>query len=233
MEAIANWLKSKDYQEGVSLYQLHGSSDFLKEIFEAGEGDYTRQKLEEELILLLHKDFKGFRTIPSQEKEITILSAPDVNLSAHPINDSAQPVRASAQPIEVPKQPSNQGNIQYLKLIRRRNDLNRQITRNMALLDASTSKARRFETAKQIKSLDRAKRVVWAEIDYFDEYGFIMPIALKPEIKTDELQRLYVQIYKAEKRLEKTEVRNREKTEKLLQEKRNRVEQIRKERAGE
>lgn len=224
MEAIANWLKNKDYQEGVSLYQLHGSSDFLKKIFEAGEGDYTRQKLEEELTSLLPEYFKAVETIPTAERNITILSASPIDLSAPPINCTNE---------EVSKRPSSQDNIQYLKLLRRRNDLNRQITRNMALLDASTSRARRFETAKQIKSLDRAKREVWAEIDYFDAHGCFMPVAVKPEIKTDELQRLYVQIYKAEKRLEKTELRNREKTEKLLAEKRKRVEEIRKERASE
>src|SRR5690606_10304226 len=158
-----------NYYEGVSLYKLHGSSDFLKKIFEAGEGDYTRQKLEEELISLLPKDFKisikkesplsGWGNLENGFKldSAFIDEARDIDF------DFKKSILGKLPE----KKPSNQDNIQYLKLIRRRNDLNRQITRNMALLDASTSKARRFETAKQIKSLDRAKRTVWAEIDYF------------------------------------------------------------------
>src|SRR5690606_29332184 len=110
----------------------------------------------------------------------------------------------------------NQNNFHYLKLCRRRDELNRQISRNMVLLDETRSKSRRYETAKQLLSLDRKKREVWAEIDYYTEHGSMMPVAVKKEPKTDEIQRLYVQIYKAEKRLEKTELRNREKTEKLL-----------------
>ena len=184
MEAIANWLKNKDYQEGVSLYNLHGSSDFLKKIFESGEGDYTRQKLEEELTALLPKDSTPrWRDLEYKETDPRFI-IDKTRFADHdyykrqvlgswpPEEDPKEPSKLNGRELDViyidegvnipykEKQPSNQDNIQYLKLIRRRNDLNRQITRNMALLDASTSKARRFETAKQIKSLDRAKRVV-------------------------------------------------------------------------
>lgn len=129
--------------------------------------------------------------------------------------------------------PNTKTSIHYLKLCRYRDELNRQISRNMALLDMTRSKSRRHETAKQILSLHRKKVQVWAEIDYYTENGSLMPVAVKPELKTDELQRLYVQINKAEKRLQQKELRNRKKTEKLLQEKRKRVEQIRLERSAE
>lgn len=228
MEAIVKWLEDKDYQEGVRLYEDHGSSEFLKKIFNNGESDYSRKKLEEELLSLLSEGFK----ITSKPVFKKVNYDPDQSK----LNGVDLDVIYIDEAVDIPyeeNKPSSQDNINYLKLTRRRDELNRQISRNMVLLDVSTSKKRRYETAKQIISLDRAKRQVWAEIDYFLEHGSIMPVAVKPEIKTDELQRLYVQIYKAEKRLEKTELRNRAKTEKLLAEKRKRVEEIRKERSGE
>ena len=210
MVEIVKWLENKDYEAGVRLYNLHGSSALLKKIFSNGETGYSKQKLEEELEKL----------IPEVKQEINL----EVDYSKKTIPVEVEPTRFEDKDI------SRHDNINYLKLTRRRDELNRQISRNMVLLDVSTSKVRRFETAKQIKNLYRLKTEAWAEIDYFLDNGSFKPIAVKEQPKTDELQRLYVQIYKAEKRLEKTELRNRGKTEKLLATKRARVEEIRKER---
>lgn len=204
MKDVQEWFENKDYDEGLKLYDKYGDSSFLKELFRSGETDFTRNKLTDELINIA-AEVKG-------KREIVNSPVPE------------------PEPKPEPVKPDHKSSFAYLKLCKRRDDLNRQISRNMVLLDESRSKNRRFEAAKQIIGLDRKKREVWAEIDYFTEHGHLMPVAVKKEPKTDEIQRLYVQIWKAEKRLGKEELRNREKTEKLLAEKRVRLAKLKAER---
>lgn len=219
MKDVKEWFENKDYDEGVKLYDEYGDSSFLKELFRSGETDFTRNKLTDELISLSAKVMKP-NVSKSEPNTVEMIN----KTNYFPF--IPQPIYQDIKPEKKKKESS----FAYLKLCKRRDDLNRQISRNMVLLDESRSKNRRFEAAKQIISLDRKKREVWAEIDYFTEHGHLMPVAVKKEPKTDEIQRLYVQIWKAEKRLEKEDLRNREKTEKLLAEKRERLAKLKQER---
>lgn len=235
MKEVQNWLKEKDYDEGVKLYCRIGSDSFLKSIFESGDTFYTRQKLLEELSkFITEKPISPVRQWNPSDYDKEFNDAFTDALTKSFQAESTQSIINEQCPINTStnlEQNYNQNNFRYLKLCKRRDELNRQISRNMVLLDETRSKSRRHETAKQILSLDRKKREIWAEIDYYTEHGELMPVAVKKEPKTDEIQRLYVQIYKAEKRLQKTELRNREKTEKLLNDKRARLEKLKAERS--
>jgi len=120
----------------------------------------------------------------------------------------------------------------YLKLCRERDQVFRQIDRNMVLLDSCRKDDTRHKTAKQIVRLQRKKQEIYAELDYIEQHGVPMPVATARDLKTPEMQRLFVQICKAEKRLQKTNIRNREKTVNLLAKKRARLEELRRERMG-
>lgn len=102
----------------------------------------------------------------------------------------------------------------------------RAIDNNMFQLRRAKSDKTRREYAFQILKLQSRKFVKYQEKDYLDEHGAVPPVKPKVEYTTPEIQRLYVQIYKAKKRLEKTDIRNRAKTENLLAEKESRVQQL-------
>ncbi|WP_353183572.1 hypothetical protein [Parapedobacter lycopersici] len=145
---------------------------------------------------------------------------------------TAPAVRPAERTAKRPEQTTVNTNKQYLKLCRDRDQTYRQIDRNMYQLDTCRTKPARHEIAKQILRLQRSKQRILAEIDYIDEHGQPMPAVAEKSIKTPEMQRLYVQICKAERRLQKTELRNRAKTEQLLAKKRARLEELRRERSG-
>src|SRR5690606_15526985 len=49
MESVKKWLVKRDYDEGVELYLKHGTSAFLKKLFQSQRNDFTENKLYEEL----------------------------------------------------------------------------------------------------------------------------------------------------------------------------------------
>lgn len=104
----------------------------------------------------------------------------------------------------------------YLALKKNRDEVVKQIERNMAVLDLSTSKKNLFETAKQILKLHQRKTELWSQIDFFDQYGHFEPLPAKKEIpKEKEIQLLYQSISKANKRLANPAYKNRTKTQEL------------------
>lgn len=113
------------------------------------------------------------------------------------------------------------------KLRHERDQLYRQIDVNMyALAKARTDTSRR-EHAFQILRLQRKKQEVLDNIEYVELNGDLPKIKPKQDFTTPEIQRLYVQISKTRKRLERTDLRNRAKTEKLLNEKLVRLKELR------
>lgn len=102
----------------------------------------------------------------------------------------------------------------------------RAIDNNMFQLRRAKSDKTRREYAFQILKLQSRKFVKYREKDYLVEYGYMPPVKLKAVYTTPEIQRLYVQIYKAKKRLEKADIRNRAKTENLLAEKESRLQEL-------
>lgn len=117
------------------------------------------------------------------------------------------------QPIATPEADQSH----YLSLLQKRDDIVKQIERNMALLDYSTSQTILFETAKQILRLHQKKCEIWAQIDFFQTNGSFEQLQDPPPAKEKEVQLLYQAISKAKKRLKKTNCKNAIKTQQLLQ----------------
>lgn len=105
----------------------------------------------------------------------------------------------------------------YLSLLNKRDEVVKQIERNMAVLDLSTAKHILFETAKQILKLHQKKTELWAAIDFYQQQGcFKHAVEAKPLPKEKEIQLLYQAISKAKKRLQGDHCRNKNRTQQLL-----------------
>ena len=120
---------------------------------------------------------------------------------------------------EGPKHPptnSQEEHAKYLALLRKRDEIVRQLDRNMALLDFSNNKNVLHETAKQILRLHQTKTEIWAQIDFYQEHDcFELPPQKQEQSRDKEIQLLYQAISKANKRLKNPDYKNRTKTEKL------------------
>ncbi|MDX3913778.1 MAG: hypothetical protein QHC79_09580 [Pseudosphingobacterium sp.] len=220
MQEIQAWFKNSDYREGVDLYNKYGSNSFLKKLFASGPTEYNLTKLREELQAIC----------PTQNPENSQIHVTKSDNSVTKAEESVTNSQNSNNSEKSDTKPSPKLFEYYTQLQKQKQQINRQIERNMSLLDTSRSKNVRFEAAKQILQLDSRKRGIWAKIDYYEEHGrFPDPVALQP-VKTDELQRLYVQISKAEKRLKSDKVKDPEKTQKLIDEKRLRLDELKRER---
>lgn len=111
----------------------------------------------------------------------------------------------------------------------------RALDNNRYQLMRATSDKTRREYAFQILKLQQKKQTIYRELDYMQEFGTLPRKRIKQEnYSTPEIQRLYVQISKAKKRLEKSpdKIRNRAKTENLLADKMNKLNLLLEERRG-
>ncbi|MFD2741959.1 MULTISPECIES: hypothetical protein [Sphingobacterium] len=192
------WLKNPDYESGVRLYSQFGTNEFLKNIFQQGESDYTRSKLVEEL--------SGI------------------------IGNSG--ISGNSDPISKPELPHRDNSFLLKKLRHERQQIYRQIDANMFALTKARSESVLKETAFQILRLQSRKQETLDKIDHLELHGTLPEKAEKPEFTTPEIQRLYVQIWKTRKRLEKPELRNREQTQQLLKSKLELLDELRKEAAN-
>ncbi|GGH28290.1 hypothetical protein FAZ19_19715 [Sphingobacterium alkalisoli] len=115
--------------------------------------------------------------------------------------------------------PGKQNDFLLKKLRHDRQQVYRQIDANMFALRQARSDASRKEHAFQILRLQRKKQNILDDIDHLELHGTLPPATKKTEFTTPEIQRLYVQIWKVRKRLERTDLRNRDKSQKLLDDK--------------
>lgn len=129
---------------------------------------------------------------------------------------------------EVPKLLANEYLVIQKKLTHQLQQIYRSIDNNMFQLGQAKSDKTRKEYAFQILKLQAKKTMVYRELDYLEQNGNLPLPKVKQEFVTPEIQRLYVQISKAKKRLlqDPDKVRNRAKTENLLQLKISRLKQL-------
>lgn len=201
---VHKWFVNKDYWQGVELFNTLSNNQFLKDLFQS-KSEYTIKKLEDEL-----------RKLSSDQ----------------PNTDPVQEIKPTVNQIEQ-KKFDNFHIIKKLKY-----DLQqvyRQIDSNRFALARCKSDKTRLEYAIQILKLVERKRMIFEKTDYFEEYGELPEIATKQTVfVTPELQRLYVQVNKMEKRLQKPDdqLRNKAKSEQKLREKKARIAQLIAERKG-
>ena len=188
MQTIENWLKSnRIYTEGVNLYLIHGKNEFLKKRFQAICDDYSKKKLAEELQQLLTESTREARPQDTAK----------VPLQTNIIQEADQ--------------------AHYLGLLRKRDDIVKQIERNMAVLDLSTDRNVLHQTAKQILKLHQKKCETWEKIDFYQTHGHFQLEPKKAIIpKEKKIQQLYQAISKAKKRLADPKCKNQTKTQQLL-----------------
>jgi len=134
----------------------------------------------------------------------------------------------------IPDKPKPQVN-QFLitKLQHELKQIYRSIDNNRFQLSRATNNRIRKEYAFQILFLHRKKMAVYEQLDHYHEHGTLPEAPKERPCKTDKIQRLYVQIWKAKKRLEKTpdKIRNRAKTENMLAEREAELERLKLERS--
>lgn len=201
MQDIQAWLQSGcDYVQGINLLEKYGGSPFY---------------------------IKLFRVQGPTPFNIKELRAEIDKLNLEPITQPAAPVLDSPNRTNfVQKKVSNDDQLTYLRLLKQRDETYRQLDHNNAALDLSTNQDVLFITALKLKSLWFKLQEIWAKLDFYKEHGCFPEDEPVKEVITPEIQRLYVSINKAEKRLLKPDCRNRFKTEALLKLKRERLQQL-------
>lgn len=202
MNDIKEWLNSPtDFVEGVKLLEKYNGNPFYIKLLKAqGPTEFNKNKLKSELQKILPEE------IPSSA----------------PVIQADPPLRTNP----VQRKASNSDQLTYLRLLKQRDETYRQLDHNNVVLDLSSNQDVLYQTALKLKSLWNKQQEIWAKIDFYQENGYFPEPEPVKEILTPEIQRLYVSINKAEKRLEKPDCRNRQKTEALLQQKRERLQQL-------
>ena len=120
--------------------------------------------------------------------------------------------------------PSLADQARYLLLLKKRDDVLKQIERNMALLEYTHDKNILFDTAKQILKLHQKKTETWAQIDYYQKHdSFETFPEAEPIPKAKEIQQLRQAISKAGKRLQNQQCKDPVKTQALLDKHRERL----------
>ena len=201
---VHKWFVNKDYWQGVELFNTLSNNQFLKDLLKS-KSEYTVKKLEDEL-----------RKLSNDQRE----------------SDPVEDIKPVVNQVER-KKFDNSYILKKLKY-----DLQqvyRQIDSNRFALARCKSDKTRLEYAIQILKLVERKRMIFEKTDYFEEYGELPEIETKQTVfVTPELQRLYVQVNKMEKRLQKPDdqLRNKAKSEQKLREKKARIAQLIAERKG-
>ncbi len=167
---IQNWLDgSRDYHEGVALYETHGKNKNLKRLFSKGRSHYNANKLLAELQRLAVHSFIPSPTSDLQPvlEELNV----DLNLQVEP-SSGGSPTRYSETSYIVPDHkdlpPALQSlNIEKGKAFRKAAKLHRE-------LDGLTSDHERFQSATAIVDLFDRINAIWDKIDHWLATGEIL-----------------------------------------------------------
>jgi hypothetical protein len=200
MQDIQTWLSgNQDFETGAKLYIKYGHNSFFKNLLEAGPTPYNETKLVSELQNLapvtpaINQEPKALE--PVQEPKPII--KPVVNEAEH---------------------------LKYIQLKDHVQTLYRQLDRNQAMLDLSEKQQILFDTARQIISLRKKIVDTWAIINFYEENGYFYKEPIKKEFTVKEqIQHLRASISKAKQRLSKPNCLDREKTEQLIIDNKNKI----------
>lgn len=198
MQEINAWLFSeRDFTKGAELYMHCGANSFFKSLLKAGPTPYNVKKLGEELEKLKVEDC-----------ELKVTSTP------------ARPAPATHNSQPTPKISETQkaaNHAEFISLCQRRDDIVRQLDRNMAALSFSNNKTVLFETAKQILRLHQQKQEIWTKIDYYNIHQQFEPVAeVVQKSREAKMQLIYQSLSKARTRLANPEYKDKARTQKLI-----------------
>jgi len=202
MQAIANWLQNGTYDDGVRLYEQHGTNAFLKQKFKLGGANaYNVTKLREELL----------KISGSFEVAAAVVPAP-----AKPVKDqSAQPKPDQAK--------------KYLQLTNKKTKLYQLLGMLMEQKHYLPDGDELRQCAVKILTTHQQITETWAAIDYYQEHQSFPDDEVKPKEALEpkkEMQLLRQTISKAKVRLASPSCRNKEQTETLLAVSRNKLAQL-------
>lgn len=207
MQSIAAWLQNGTYEEGVRLYEQHGSNSFLKQKFKAGPNDYNTPKLREELAKLA--PLVPVAGAESESSKITSHPAPHTDTS-------------------VPK-PNPDHAYKYLQLTKRKQRLYIELNMLMEQKHHLPEGEELRLCCVSILRLHQQITEAWALIDHYQEHQSFPEDEKKEKPQLDpkkEMQLLRQTISKAKKRLESASCRDKVQTETLLAISRNKLAQL-------
>lgn len=225
MQEINAWLLSEqNFVKGVALYTRYGTNSFFKGLLQsAGPTPYNIQKLSAELTKLA----PASPAIPEIPTIPEIPNNPDQEQTSNtPQPTTQQGVQRTS---ETPhRKPTNgHDHSRYLKLLARRDEVVRQLDRNMAALDFSTDQHVLHQTAKQILRLHQTKQELWAQIDHYQTHGLFEPVEVKEAPSREkQMQLIYQSICKARKRLADPNYKDKKKTLLLIEQKQKQLEEL-------
>ncbi|MFD2163679.1 hypothetical protein ACFSJU_14815 [Paradesertivirga mongoliensis] len=219
MQDINAWLHSeRDFTKGAELYQKYGTNSFFRTLLKAGPTPYNVKKLGEELEGLApgtpasveaqaeRLKVKGEGEAPKEEVKVNIR-----------INGKQKSAISETQRAADMRK--------YLALKAERDKILLQIDNNKFLLNYESNQVVLHQTAKQLLKLWDKKQELWMLIDYYDEHGCFEVVEVVPEKSREEkMQLIYQCISRANSRLKKPGYKDREKTLKLIEEKRKELE---------
>ncbi|GAA4327454.1 hypothetical protein GCM10023149_30850 [Mucilaginibacter gynuensis] len=208
MQTVAAWLQNGTYEQGVLLYEQHGSNSFLKQKFATGPNDYNVAKLREELLKIRGEDSGS----GGEREQTAFLQKPETPNPATP-----------------PATPTPENAKRYLQITKQRNklylELNMLMEQKHYLPDGEELRL----CAAGILTKHQKITELWALIDYYQEHQCFpddeVEAKPKPPLKK-EMQLLRQTISKAKKRLESPTCRDKVQTESLLAISRNKLAQL-------
>ncbi|SEM66251.1 hypothetical protein SAMN05192574_101382 [Mucilaginibacter gossypiicola] len=193
MQAIANWLQNGTYDDGVRLYEQHGSNAFLKQKFKLGGANaYNVTKLREELVRLAES------VTPKAESQPLPTTEPVKKPSAQPKPEQAK---------------------KYLQLTNKKQKLYQLLGMLMEQKHYLPEGEELRQCAAKILTTHQQITETWAAIDYYQEHQCFPDDEVKPKETLEpkkEMQLLRQTISKAKARLASPSCRNREQTQQLL-----------------
>ncbi len=200
MQAIAEWLKTGTYDQGVQLYEQHGDNSFLKTKFKAGANDYNVAKLRECLAGLCPESQE-----PRDKNQEVVDDLPSVQLRAAP-------------PMTLAPSPDN--GRKYLQITNRRTrlymELNVLMEQKHTLPEGEDLKQCAFAILRTYRKIKEC----YLLIDYYEEHGTFPVEEVVPEKKPVDnkkaMQLLRQTISKAKTRLKSPTCRDRAQTQALL-----------------
>lgn len=190
---IHSWLKSsRNYEQGVDLYEKYGNSQVLLDMFRKGENSFTGKKLVEAL--------RDISTPESGVSSITQSTAPA--RTASPSQSPSSPERSRrADSEEEAKKPTPIDDIK-----KRRTILYRERDYMKAALPKATKDIKREYCLKIMENTYEIDKL-WKVIDHFDNTGEILDLKKEEELQSMDIYQLEKKILNARANVSKAKKR--------------------------